>query len=62
MVKLILLKEGLIVGNSSGSALATLIKLSEQIDSGNIRIILPDSRDRYFSKKKKYIYYIAKQK
>ena len=50
MVKLIALKEGLIVGSSSGAAIAAAIKLVETIESGNIVIILPDRGDRYFSK------------
>ena len=50
MVKLIALKEGLIVGSSSGAALATAMKLSNEIDKGNIITIFPDRGDRYFSK------------
>lgn len=50
MVKLIAVKEGLIVGSSSGAALAAAIKLGETIESGNIVVILPDRGDRYFSK------------
>ena len=50
MVKLIAVKEGLIVGSSSGAAIAAALKLSETIASGNIVIILPDRGDRYFSK------------
>ncbi|MBU3145050.1 PLP-dependent cysteine synthase family protein [Clostridium sp. CF012] len=50
MVKLIALKEGLIVGSSSGAAIVGAIKLSETIESGNIVVILPDRGDRYFSK------------
>jgi len=42
--------EGLIVGSSSGAAMAAAIKLSEKISSGNIVIIFPDRGDRYFSK------------
>lgn len=49
MVKLIALKEGLLVGSSSGAALAA-IKLAEKIDRGNIITILLDRGDRYFSK------------
>ena len=49
-VKLIALKEGLIVGSSSGAALAAAIRLGETIESGNIVVILPDRGDRYFSK------------
>ena len=50
MVKVIALKEGLIVGSSSGAALAVVLKLAEKIDKGNIVTILPDRGDRYFSK------------
>lgn len=50
MVKEAALKEGLIVGSSSGAALAAAIKLSRKIKSGNIVTILPDRGDRYFSK------------
>lgn len=50
MVKELALKEGLIVGSSSGAAMAAAIKLSDQIDKGNIVTIFPDRGDRYFSK------------
>ena len=50
MAKLIAVKEGLIVGSSSGAAIAAALKLAETIVSGNIVIILPDRGDRYFSK------------
>ncbi|APU59629.1 cysteine synthase A [Clostridium botulinum] len=50
MVKLLALKEGLIVGSSSGAAVSAALKLTEKIDKGNIVTILPDSGDRYFSK------------
>lgn len=50
MVRLIAVKEGLIVGSSSGAALAAAIKLGETIEHGNIVVILPDRGDRYFSK------------
>ncbi|MGV8984604.1 PLP-dependent cysteine synthase family protein [Clostridium sp.] len=49
-VKLIAVKEGLFVGSSSGAAIAAAIKLGENIESGNIVVILPDRGDRYFSK------------
>ncbi|KEI77760.1 cysteine synthase [Clostridium botulinum A2 117] len=55
MVKLLALKEGLIVGSSSGAAVSAALKLAEKIDKGNIVTILPDRGDRYFSKN---IYYI----
>ncbi|MCW6073717.1 cysteine synthase A [Clostridium sporogenes] len=50
MVKLLALKEGLIVGSSSGAAVSAALKLAEEIDKGNIVTILPDRGDRYFSK------------
>ncbi|APQ95867.1 cysteine synthase A [Clostridium botulinum] len=50
MVKLLALKEGLIVGSSSGAAVSIALKLAEKIDKGNIVTILPDRGDRYFSK------------
>ncbi len=50
MVKLLALKEGLIVGSSSGAAISAALKLAEKIDKGNIVTVLPDRGDRYFSK------------
>ncbi len=50
MVKVLALKEGLIVGGSSGAAVAASLKLANQIDRGNIITVLPDRGDRYFSK------------
>ncbi len=50
MVDLLAKKEGLIVGSSSGAAMAGVIKLSEFINSGNIVTVFPDRGDRYFSK------------
>jgi len=48
-VRLLAKKEGLIVGSSSGAILAAALKLSQEIDSGNIVIVFPDSGDRYLS-------------
>ena len=50
MVKLLALKEGLIVGSSSGAAISAAIKLSNKLEKGNIITIFPDRGDRYFSK------------
>ena len=50
MVKLLALKEGIIVGSSSGAALSSALKLADKIDKGNIVTIFPDRGDRYFSK------------
>ena len=50
MVKMLALKEGLIVGSSSGAAMAAALKHAEKIERGNIITVLPDRGDRYFSK------------
>lgn len=50
MVKELALKEGLIVGSSSGAAMVAALKLSEKIDKGNIVTVFFDRGDRYFSK------------
>ncbi|MGO5091127.1 cysteine synthase family protein [Clostridium sporogenes] len=50
MVKLLALKEGLIVGSSSGAAVSATLKLADKIHKGNIVTVLPDRGDRYFSK------------
>ena len=42
--------EGILAGSSSGAALAAAIKLSEEIESGNIVTVFPDRGDRYLSK------------
>lgn len=41
--------EGIIVGSSSGAALAASIKLADRIGSGTIVTLFPDRGDRYFS-------------
>lgn len=43
-------KEGIIVGTSSGAAMAGVLKLIKKIDRGNIVTLFPDRGDRYFSK------------
>lgn len=48
-VRLLAKKEGLIVGSSSGAILAAALKLTKEIDSGNIVIVFPDRGDRYLS-------------
>ena len=50
MVKELARREGVIVGSSSGAAMAAALKLAETIDSGNIVTVFPDRGDRYFSK------------
>jgi cysteine synthase A len=50
MVRVLALKEGLIVGSSSGAAVSAALKLAETIEKGNIVTVLPDRGDRYFSK------------
>ena len=47
--RLLVQKEGVIVGSSSGAAISAAIKFIEKIDSGNVVVILPDRGDRYFS-------------
>ncbi|MBN7572870.1 cysteine synthase [Clostridium sp. 2-1] len=48
-VKLLAKKEGLIVGSSSGAILSAALKLTGEIDSGNIVVVFPDRGDRYLS-------------
>ena len=51
-VKLAAIKEGLLVGSSSGAALYAAIQEAKKVKSGtNIVVIFPDSSDRYISKK-----------
>jgi cysteine synthase B len=42
-------KEGLFVGMSSGAAVAGVLRLAKETDSGVIVVILPDRGDRYLS-------------
>jgi cysteine synthase A len=50
LIKELARKEGLIVGSSSGAAMAAALKLTDKIDKGNIVVVLADRGDRYFSK------------
>ncbi|MBO1199331.1 cysteine synthase family protein [Staphylococcus simiae] len=50
-VKLLAMKEGLLVGSSSGAALQGALELKETITHGTIVVIFPDGSDRYMSKK-----------
>ncbi|OAA83975.1 MULTISPECIES: cysteine synthase A [Clostridium] len=50
LVKELAKREGLIVGSSSGAAIAAALKLAKTIDKGNIVTVFPDRGDRYFSK------------
>lgn len=47
--RLLAQKEGIFVGTSSGAAVAVALKIAEEIDEGNIVVILPDRGDRYLS-------------
>ncbi|MGE5627382.1 MAG: PLP-dependent cysteine synthase family protein [Solirubrobacterales bacterium] len=50
MVKELAKREGLILGSSSGAAMAAALNLANSIESGNIVVVFPDRGDRYFSK------------
>lgn len=50
MVKLLARREGLLVGSSSGAAVAAALRLAGKLQKGNIVTVLPDRGDRYFSK------------
>jgi cysteine synthase B len=43
------IKEGLLVGMSSGAAVAGALRVAKEMDSGVIVVILPDRGDRYLS-------------
>ncbi len=47
--RLLAKKEGIFAGSSSGAAMAAVLKLTENISSGNIVTVFPDRGDRYFS-------------
>lgn len=42
-------QEGIFAGSSSGAAVAAAVKLAEEVQTGNLVVILPDRGDRYFS-------------
>jgi len=50
MVRQLALKEGLLVGSSSGAAFYSALKTAEKLTRGNIVVIFPDKADRYISK------------
>jgi len=49
MTRLLVTKEGLLVGMSSGAAVAGALRVAEPMDSGTIVVILPDRGERYLS-------------
>ena len=49
MTRLLVTKEGLFVGMSSGAAVVGALRTAENIDSGVIVVLLPDRGDRYLS-------------
>ena len=50
MVRQLALKEGLLVGSSSGAAFYSALKTAEGLTKGNVVAIFPDKADRYISK------------
>jgi cysteine synthase B len=51
LVRRLARREGILVGPSSGAALAASLRLAEEIDRGVIVTIFPDGGDRYLSEK-----------
>jgi len=49
ITRLLVKKEGLFVGMSSGAAVAGALRVAEDMESGTIVVILPDRGDRYLS-------------
>lgn len=47
--RLLVKQEGLLMGLSSGAAVAGALEIAKQIDSGTVVVILPDRGDRYLS-------------
>ena len=49
MTRLLITREGLLVGMSSGAAVAGALRIAHEMDSGTIVVILPDRGERYLS-------------
>lgn len=49
MTRRLAMEEGLFVGMSSGAAMAAAVSRAEEMDSGTLVVILPDSGERYLS-------------
>ncbi len=49
VVKQLAVKEGLLVGLSSGAAMYMALKIAKQINSGNIVVLMPDRIEKYLS-------------
>ena len=47
--RLLATREGLFVGMSSGAAMAGALRISREMDSGTLVVLLPDRGDRYLS-------------
>ena len=47
----LVIKEGLLMGMSSGAALFAALELSKNINKGNIVVIFPDRGEKYLSTK-----------
>jgi len=50
MVRKLALKEGILVGSSSGAAMVAALKISERVENANIVTLFADRGDRYISK------------
>ena len=49
MARLIIAKEGIFAGMSSGAAMLAAVRTAEKIDSGNIVVVFPDRAEKYLS-------------
>ena len=49
LTRLLVQKEGLFVGMSSGAAVAGALRVAETMESGTVVVVLPDRGDRYLS-------------